>query len=99
MEKQGFTLLDQTVDLPLKTVRVGRGLQCLLPVTLKMHVPGGIMASRSSMLGFSDDDGVTWRFVDAGNDVARSHLKQVFPELSDEIVIPAQEKPVVTPKP
>jgi len=57
------------------------------------------MTSRSSMLGFSEDDGLTWRFVDAGNEVARSHLKQIVPELSAEIVIPAQEKPVFTPKP
>jgi hypothetical protein len=99
MDKEGFAFLDQTVDPALKIVRVGRGLQCLLPVTLKMRAPGGTMTSRSSMLGFSEDDGLTWRFVDAGNEVARSQLKQIFPELSAEIVIPAQEKPVFTPKP
>lgn len=97
MEKQGFGLLDQTVEPPVKVVRAGRGLQCLLPVTLKIRAPGGTLTSRSSMVGFSQDEGVTWRFVDAGNETARSHMKELFPELSREIVIPPQEKPVFTP--
>ena len=45
-------------------------------------------------LGVSDDGGRSWKLVSAGNSGAgRSQLKQLFPDLPDEVVIPKQADP------
>ena len=68
--------------------------QCILPQHIKMSVPGGggYLKSTTYLIAFSNDQGKQWYFLDASNKTPEQ-LKQIFPELSDDLIIPSPPQP------
>lgn len=69
-------------------------MYCVIPHDIILNTEGGYLSSLSSILGISQDQGKTWKFVSAGN-IGRDRLKIMFPELPDGLEILPQTDPVL----
>jgi hypothetical protein len=64
----------------------GKEVYCVISHDITINTEGGYFSSLSSVLGISQDQGKTWKFVSAGN-IGRDKLKILFPELPDGLEI------------
>ncbi|MGE5047712.1 MAG: hypothetical protein ACM3PC_04025 [Deltaproteobacteria bacterium] len=53
MIAQGRSFVGANTGRPLEIVRMGWQLRCVVPQTLKMQVPGGILEAKSAIIGVS----------------------------------------------
>ncbi|PUZ20671.1 hypothetical protein GA0116948_11382 [Chitinophaga costaii] len=96
MKAKGISFEKITLEQPLKIVKVGSELQSSIVQHLLIKMPNGNTQTSSTLLGFSEDNGVHWKFLDAGNkDFAT--IRKLIPNLSADVVIPAQQAPVKVP--
>lgn len=66
---------------------------CVIPHDITLNTEDGYFSSNSSILGISQDQGKTWKFVSAGN-IGHNKLKILFPELPDGLEVLPQTVPV-----
>lgn len=93
MEAGGTHFAKITIGTPSKTITVGKELQCTVPQSVEMKVPNGKLTTESTLIGVSTDNGEHWTFMDtSGKDMKA--VKETFPTISPELVIPEQKKPV-----
>jgi hypothetical protein len=103
MQSEKFSVLSATVGDPTDIVEVENQIYAIVPVTMRMKVPEGILVGRSSMIGVSNDGGKNWTFVTANRDQLKGEtLKILFPAAADKLRIPEPTEPVLerqTPTP
>jgi hypothetical protein len=92
MNEAGGKLLSITNGEPGKIVKMKDEWQTTLPQTVEMQVPKGRVRMQTTLIAFSNDNGKTWRFVDTFN-ADLNVLRQRFPNLSKELVIPPAQQP------
>ena len=69
-------------------------LQCTIQQHTELTATKGRVITHTTMLAISDDNGKSWKFVDAQNmDLAT--LRKLYPNLSPGIKIPPKQKPTV----
>lgn len=95
MEDSGVKFTSVTIGNPSKIITKGSEMQCTIPQTLYMRIPGGSMKTEGTLVGISPDGGKRWYFVDGGGRTL-AELQQVLPNLSNELVIPPKKEPEVT---
>ena len=95
MEKEGFLILSCAAGKASRIVQYKDELQCTIPQTLQLKVPGGSMLTVSTLIGISSDKGVNWTFIDTQGKPLEE-LKKTFPGFSNDLVIPAKTAPVLT---
>jgi hypothetical protein len=95
MTSQGFALDSVAVEDPSEPVSGGGELFAVVPFVLKMKAPGGKLVSRTFVIGVSGDRGRSWLFING--DVGRSMVKQVLPNLPDQLTLPERQKPTLEP--
>jgi len=88
----GNTIEKVIISYPSDTIIVQNQIQCTLKEDIVMKVRGGKLLSTSTLIGFSDDNGNTWFFLDA-NGRSLKALKDGFPNLSDRLNIIISSKP------
>ena len=85
----------------LQVVKSGSDLQCVVELNSVLEVNEMLITSKSHLVGQSWDGGIFWTFFDSQND--RVAAKQIKPDLSELIVIPAKVEdkmdPVTRPSP
>lgn len=92
MNADGFDFLNLTLGNPSEIITLNKELQCTLPQNIEMKVPGGSLVSQSTLIAISNNDGKNWYFIDtSGKDIKT--MKSFFPNLSEKLVIPIQDKP------
>jgi hypothetical protein len=91
MQSEGFEFLSVDIGQPGAVVKGGDKLFSLVPMTLKMKVPGGTLTGNSYLLGISD--GRVWTFI-SGSDMDETKLKIIVPEAAGLITLPASKPPV-----
>jgi len=67
LQKSGVSFESAVVELPTSmTTNEGRTF-AILPSHVIMQTPTGRLGQAGFLVGVSDDDGQTWKFVDGGN--------------------------------
>lgn len=98
MKAQGVAVISMSFDDPTQVIKIGEELFAVLPSTMKMKVPSGILTGKSFMLGISSDNGAHWTFVN-GSSLDEKGIKTLFPAALGKLKIPKEEKPVLHPAP
>jgi hypothetical protein len=98
MKAEGFETLSYVPSEPTQVLRVGRQTYAVVPATLRMRSPGGVLVSESFMIAVSSDGGKNWKFVSGGSaDPAR--LKMLFPAAAGRLRMPPRKAPTLEPAP
>jgi hypothetical protein len=92
MKSKGFSIRSVKVDDPSDPVAAGSDLFAVLPFVIEMTAPGGKILQKSFVIGVSSDEGKTWVFVNG--DVDTKQVKQILPNLPDQLKRPEKQKPV-----
>ena len=98
MKAQGVEVISMSFDDPTQVIKIGEQWFAVLPSTMKMKVPDGILVGKSFMLGISGDNGERWTFV-GGSALDEKAIKTLFPAAVGKLKIPKEEKPVLYPAP
>jgi hypothetical protein len=96
MEAKGVTFRSVFIGSVSKIVKAGKELHCFVEENMVLGVKGGTLATRSYLLGVSQDAGKTWTFVDTAP-LTTENITKLFPAYNKELALPAKEKPVFTP--
>ena len=98
MRADGFDFLSANIGQPGAVIKSGDKLFSVVPMTLKMKVPGGVLRSESFLLGIAGADGRAWTFVSgAGMDEPR--MKLIIPEAVGKVPLPPFKEPVLEKNP
>ncbi len=85
----------------LQVIKSGADYQCVIEMNSIIEVDGKRVTAKSHLVGQSWDGGIFWTFFDSQNNVLSA--RQIKPDLSDEIVIPAKVpdkvEPITRPSP
>jgi hypothetical protein len=92
MKSSGYAIRTVTVDDPSEPVAAGPELYAVVPFELEMKAPGGKLLQKSFVIGVSADQGKSWAFVNGDVDIKA--VKQVLPNLPEELKRPEKQKPV-----
>ena len=92
MKSKGYTITAVTVANASEPVSAGSEVYAVVPFELEMTAPGGKLLQKSFVIGVSSDQGKSWVFVNG--DVDPKTVKQVLPNLPEELKRPEKQKPV-----
>ena len=98
-EAENVKFLSNTIGEPGEVISVEQQLFAIIPTTLKMKVPEGILAGQSFLIGVSNDKGENWTFVDGSGGMNREKLKVLFPAAADKLKLPEIKPPVLEREP
>lgn len=90
----GVKMLAIKVGEPEEVVAVEGQLFAVVPTTLKMREPRGVVAGNGFLVGASDDDGESWTFVDGSGGRAEVMMKSLLPAAAGKLKLP-ELKPLV----
>ncbi|CAN5547938.1 hypothetical protein BH09BAC4_BH09BAC4_23940 [soil metagenome] len=94
-EKQGIEWKDIKFSEPSELYTVGKELQCTIVQSLEMKIPTGRLVANATLIGFSENGGKNWVFVDPSQGLDK--LKTVLPNISKKIQLPAKQEPQFFP--
>lgn len=95
LHAEGFGFLDVKTGPPSEPKQVGSWLTSMVPQSVVMKVPDGRkMRKDSFLLALSEDNGERWVFLDLSTMTAEQYA-QVFPELINEVPLPAKKQAVI----
>jgi hypothetical protein len=91
---ENFAILKCEFGAVSEIVKLNNTLQCTLPQTLEMKAPGGKVITTSTLIGFTENNGGNWFFLDA-DDRKILELEKEVPglKISRELVIPKDPAP------
>ena len=94
MEAEGFFFTKCSIEKPNNIIHLKEELQCTVLETIEMKTPKGRMVTKSTLIGISIDNGQNWTFIDTQSKDLKK-LQEILPNLSDELIIPKKERPIV----
>lgn len=94
MAEHGMSITKVTIGEPSAIITAGNELQCTVPQTIEMKTPEGRLVAHSTLIAISSDGGKTWHFLDTSRKPLKA-LQQFIPNLSNDLVIPEKEEPVM----
>jgi hypothetical protein len=80
---------------PQKAVRVKRQLFAVVPTTLRIKVPEGVLVGDAFMLAISEDGGENWTFLDGSVTTRPEQMKVLLPQLAGKLKLPESRPPVL----
>lgn len=92
MKKRGMEIKSSSTGNPSAPVTVDEEMYIVVPHKLEMTAPGGKMHVDAFVIGYSADEGKSWKYVNG--DLAHKVIKQVLPNLPDDLKLPARKAPV-----
>ena len=96
MKRFGVNFKRYWIGSPGTIINYKNQLQAVLPVSVSLTTPLGILTTETSMIVISNDKGKNWWFIDT-NVYLVEHLKDILPHFSTELVIPPRQKPKMEP--
>ncbi len=96
MKRFGVSFKRYWIGNPGTIINFKNQLQAVLPVSVSLTTPLGILTTETSMIVMSNDKGKSWWFIDT-NVYSVEHLKDILPHFSPELVIPPRQKPKMEP--
>jgi hypothetical protein len=88
----GTSIKKMTISNLSDTVICNNEIQCTLSETIEVIIKEGLMIYKSTLIGFSFDNGDRWYFIDCSKKTLEQ-LKSTFPNLSDRLVVILPSKP------
>jgi hypothetical protein len=96
MESQQLRVLSASAQDSKDIIEVNNRIYAIVPVSMRMKAPEGVLVGRTFMIGVSEDRGENWRFVSAGSgQLDPEQLKLLFPDAADKLRVPEDEEPVL----
>lgn len=92
-ESDKFDVLSDVADDPQDIIVEGKNVYAIVPTTMTIKVPEGLLIGQSYLIGASMDEGKTWQFVGGGKDM--NQLKIFFPTVADKLKLPEDRRPVL----
>jgi len=74
---------------PTQIIELDSDVYAILPTTMNIKIPEGIVIGESSLIGVSNDHGKNWTFFDAGSGLSHEQLKTLLPAVGDRLKVPA----------
>ena len=71
-------------------------MQAVLPVSTTLKTALAEITAETTLIVISNDKGKNWWFIDT-NVYDIDSLKNILPDLSTELIIPARKKPKIVP--
>lgn len=99
MRAQGFNVEAVTSGEPTQVIGVGKEVYAVVPTTMRMKVPQGVLIGEAFFIGISDDGGESWLFIDGAGMTDKRRLQMFIPSAWDKLNLPAQKPPVLQPIP
>jgi hypothetical protein len=93
-QSDAFSILSNVVADPQQTIVQGKNVFAILPTTMKIKVPEGLLVGQSFMIGASTDGGKNWTFVD-GAGANPQQLAILFPTVAGKLNLPEKKRPVL----
>jgi hypothetical protein len=93
-----MTILSIKVGEPRDMFEVNGESYAIVPTTMSMKVPEGVLVGDGCMVGYSKDKGEHWTFVDATGKSNQS-FKSLFPNAGDKLRILETKPPVLQKSP
>ncbi len=97
MKMFGASFKKILIGNPGEIISYKNQLQCVVPESTEIESVLGSLAAQTSLIAISIDKGKNWYFTDT-NIYKADKIKSLMPDLSPKLVIPPQQKPVLTPK-
>jgi hypothetical protein len=97
MKSRGSEIVAADVAEPKEVFTAEDKRFAVVPMTLHIKVPQGLLRLNGFLLAVSTDQGKTWTFID-GAGLTREKLLQVFPDFPSELTVPERQPPVLEPK-
>lgn len=92
MKKRGMEIKSNATGNPSDPVTTDDEMYIVVPHKLEMKAPGGKLHVNAFVIGISTDEGKSWKYVNG--DLTHKMIKQVLPNLPDELKLPAKKAPV-----
>lgn len=96
MKNHGLEFAFVDVEEPTLIKYIKDNTYAVLPQTITMTAPGGMLISTGYLLAVSSNDGKDWRFADMAP-LTNENIGSVFPDLINNIVVPEQMEPTFIP--
>lgn len=96
IEENGNYITAIWAKMPISFVDTADEWQCTLPQFMEYRLPNGKIKSQTTIIGISPDKGAHWYFIDMA-DRQLSDMKNLFPKLSDRLVINPKVEDEYTP--
>ena len=90
---EGLESIEASVGEVLQLVDNGNEMQTVITKFLVLKMQGMTYSSKNHLIGISADKGKNWTFFD-GNGFGEDLIREMFPNLSKDLVIPAKESSV-----
>lgn len=90
MKAGGFEIEAIVIGEVKQIAKVENQIFAVVPMTMKVKAPNGKALGESSMVGISNDNGASWKFINAIN---QDKFKGLFPKASEKIQIPDEQAP------
>jgi hypothetical protein len=98
MKGQGVEVISISADVPKEVVPVESQIFAIVPYTLKMKTPEGVLTQQSYLLAVSNKDSINWTFIDV-TQINESQLKELIPTTVGKLTLPEKQPPVFEKKP
>jgi len=95
MQSGRFQIMSTVAGDARDVIEVGVDVYAIVPTTMKIKVPEGVLVGESAMIGVSKDRGEHWTFVDVGSGLDDQRLKILFPAVAGRLKLPEQKRPVL----
>lgn len=90
----GVEILSTEITLPNRLIITDISYQCVFPQKQIMSINGQKIYTLGSLIGVSYDKGESWMFIGVAHNTL-ANLRELFPELSDELSVKLQTEPVL----
>jgi hypothetical protein len=98
-QSERFRIVSITVGEARDVLEVEKQIYAIVPTTMRMKVPEGILVGEAFMIAVSTDGGENWTFVDSGGrSFDKRQLMTLFPSAAERLRIPDIKRPVLEPK-
>lgn len=100
IKERGFEIKAYNIGEPGAFIEKDRKTFVVVPTTMEMKFPKGLIRSKSFLLAISSDMGKTWKFADGAGISKNPGLREkLVPDLPKELEFPKPATPEIIPNP
>ncbi len=94
LKVRGIFVDSISLGQPTIFVNAGEEIHTLIPQTMFLNAPRGIIKSESFIIAITKDKGLNWYFIDS-DEVDNNTLGKILPHYNSDLKIPPQTDPVL----
>ncbi len=98
MKDHGAEIISTSISVPQEVVPIGSQFFAIVPYTLKVKTPEGVLTQQSYLLAISNKDSIKWTFLDVSQ-INESQLKILLPSVIGKLTLPEKQPPVFEENP